>query len=300
MTTKFDTVAVTLAAAFGLGATFTVNYPAGKSAGDYLGAGDHRITSTTFNEMFAKRGEFSIRFGASNIVVTNSSPYAMTSGTRLWLHLDRAEADDLVSEDMANPSRMAAMIPVKIELGAPAAASANAIVLSQAATAANGLATGINGALAAAGRAVLDVPRNVVAAWTGTAILTVTGEDEYGNPMRESSASGASFAGRKAFKVVTGISVSADVTGLTVGTGVLLGLPMVLERAANVIAQVMDGATATAGTIAVADLTAPATATTGDVRGTYSPNSAPNGTRAYELVALVQSVGAKGQPQFAG
>ena len=300
MTTKFDTVAVTLASAAGFGATFTVNYPAGKSAGDYLGDGDHRITSNTFNEMFAKRNEFRLQFGASNITVTNLSPHAMASGTKLWVHLDRAEADDLLSENMANPARMAAMVPVKIELGTPATASANAVVLSQACTAVGGLATGINGALASGGVATLDVPRNVVAAWTGTAVLTVTGTDEYGAPMRESSASGVSFTGKKAFKTVTGISVSADVTALTVGTGVLLGLPMVLERAAHVVSQVMDGATATAGTIAVADLTAPATATTGDVRGTYSPNSAPNGSRAYELVALVQSVGARGQAQFAG
>jgi hypothetical protein len=188
---------------------------------------------------------------------------------------------------------------VKLALGAPATASANAIALSQAATAADGLAAGINGALAAQGVATLDVPRNVVAAWTNAAILTVIGEDEYGNPMRESSASGTSFTGKKAFKKVTGIAVSANVTGLTVGTGVVLGLPVFVADVADIMREIQDGAAASAGT-PLAGVQADATATTGDVRGTYSPANAPNGSRVYELIAAVRAPGYRGLTQFAG
>ncbi len=162
----------------------------------------------------------------------------------------------------------------------PAAPDADGAVASQAATAASGLATGINGALASGGVATFDVPRNVVAAWTGTAILTVTGTDAYGRVQTESSASGTSLAGKKAFKTVTGISVSANVTGLTVGTGDVFGLPFRVIDAGYIVRAGWAGALAEdAGTFVAADVTSPATATTGDPRGTFDPSSAANGSR---------------------
>lgn len=162
----------------------------------------------------------------------------------------------------------------------PAAPDADGAVASQAATAASGLATGINGALASGGIATFDVPRNVVAAWTGTAILTVTGTDAYGRVQTESSASGTSLAGKKAFKTVTGISVSANVTGLTVGTGDVFGLPFRVTDAGYIVRAGWAGALADdAGTFVAADVTSPATATTGDPRGTFDPSSAANGSR---------------------
>jgi len=147
--------------------------------------------------------------------------------------------------------------------------------------------------------ATFDVPRNVVAAWTNTAVLTVTGTDEYGNVMRESSASGTSMTGAKAFKTITSVTTSANITGLTVGSGVRLGLPMYLPNVPNVIVQLQDGAAATAGTVVAGD-SAVATATTGDVRGTYSPNSAPNGSLRFELDVIVRSPEYRGNAQFAG
>jgi hypothetical protein len=53
--------------------------------------------------------------------------------------------------------------------------------------------------------------------------------------MTESSASGTSFTGKKAFATVTKVKVSADVTALTVGTGNVLGLPDLLPEAALVV-----------------------------------------------------------------
>jgi hypothetical protein len=200
---------------------------------------------------------------------------------------------------MANPLTMVDCSLVRVTLGRPIASAANAIVLSQAATLASGLATGINGALAAGGVATLDVPRAVVAAWTNTAVLTVTGTDEYGAVIRESSASGTSFTGKKAFKTITSVTTSADITGLTVGTSKVLGLPMWLASAGEVLRELQDGATATAGTLVAGDV-ATATATTGDVRGTYAPNSNPNGTLLFEVIAAVRSTEYRGVPQFGG
>jgi hypothetical protein len=115
----------------------------------------------------------------------------------------------------------------------------------------------------------------------------------------ESSASGTSLTGKKAFKTVTGITVSANVTGLTVGTAKVLGLPVFVAGAAEVIREIQDGAVATAGTLVVGDLTT-ATATTGDVRGTYAPNGTPNGSITFELLVALRSPEFTGNAQFAG
>jgi hypothetical protein len=125
----------------------------------------------------------------------------------------------------------------------------------------------------------------VVAAWTGAAVLTVRGFDIYGKAMSEASASGTSFTGKKAFAKVTSIQVSADVTALTVGTGTKLGLPMYVPNAAMILKESVDGAAATAGTVAVGlDNATKSTTTTGDIRGTYDPNAAPDGSKVYELL----------------
>src|SRR3546814_17307616 len=60
-----------------------------------------------------------------------------------------------------------------VNLGAPLTADADGVCASQAITAAAGGT--INGAFATGGVATLYVPRNVVAAWTTAAGLTVTG-----------------------------------------------------------------------------------------------------------------------------
>lgn len=71
-------------------------------------------------------------------------------------------------------------------------------------------------------------------------MLTVTGEDEYGDIVVEASGSGTSFTGKKAFKKITSIAVSTNVTGLTVGTGDVLGLPAYVAYAGQVLAELQD------------------------------------------------------------
>lgn len=297
---KHESIAHTLTADVGAGASFTVSYPAGRSADDYLGGSDHFIISDTIRTLFASSGDFSVVFGASNITVTLATGVALPDGAVLYLNVDRAERDDATT--LANTAKMAELTAVKISLGKPATADPNGYVESQDLTAAGVFSVHATVAAALAAAAldgVADVPRNVVAGWTGAAVLTVTGTDEYGNVLVESSASGTSFAGKKAFKTVTGISVSANVTSLTVGTGDVLGLPCFIADAADVIRELQDDAVPTAGTI-VAGSNATPTATTGDVRGTYDPNSACNGSLDFKLVALVRSASYKGLAQYAG
>jgi hypothetical protein len=144
----------------------------------------------------------------------------------------------------------------------------------------------VNGSLASGGVATMDVPRNIIAAWTGTAILTVTGTDYYGQPQTESSASGTTFAGKKGFATITGISVSANVTVFTSGTGNVLALPF--RVASGGISCPMFNDAVDAGTFVPPDLTMPATSSTGDVRGTYAPAGTLNGAKF--LAILLRAV----------
>lgn len=301
MSGTFDIIETTLAADVADAGTFTVGYPTGKNAGSYTGGFDHRLATNAYGTLLATAGTLGVSFGASNITVTNNLGATMAAGTEVFLQLDQAGEDE-EGTTYADPEKMAGMDVIKINLGAPDTADANGYVETQNLTSAGVFSVDTTAAaalLAAALDGVADVPRNVVAAWTTTAVLTVTGTDEYGNVLVESSASGTSMAGKKAFKTVTDISVSANVTGLTVGTGDVIGLPVFLQATGDVLRELQDGVAPTAGTLVKGDTTA-ATATTGDVRGTYDPNAAADGSKSFQLIAAISRPDFKGVAQYAG
>lgn len=171
----------------------------------------------------------------------------------------------------------------------PAAATATATVAGQPPLLGVANAYSVSASIASAGSAVLggaqttasvgtpDVPRNVVGAWTGTATATVTGTDYYGNVQTEVSASGTSLATKKSFATIAGIVMSASVTGATFGTGNVLGLPFRIISGDFVTASFNDAVDA--GTVVISDITSPATSSTGDVRGTYTPAGSLNGAK---------------------
>ncbi len=74
---------------------------------------------------------------------------------------------------------------------------------------------------------------------------------------------------------------------------------MFLPSVGQITDEFEDGADATAGTV-VAGVTSAATATTGDVRGTYDPNSAADGAKAFQLIAMLGDPTAKGVAQYGG
>ncbi len=150
---------------------------------------------------------------------------------------------------------------------------------------------------------ILDVPRNVVITTTHAASIVamsflVTGKDVYGQTMSELltvTATGTSKTsnGLKAFKCITSIALTAaadaEANTVEVGFGDVLGLPFLMSRN-TVLKEIEDNAVATAGTVVVAVTTSPATTTTGDVRGTYDPNSACNGAKVFRLIAMPTSL----------
>lgn len=276
----------TLSSAVASSGTFTVAYPTGTDAGHFGdGIGS---TMEVMGADFVAPTNFTISYDATVITVTYNGATTIPSGSVAHMGFDRLGSDGKLA---ASP-RVAASTSAHIVLGAPDAADANGICAS---ATINTTGT-IGGALASGGVATMDVPRNVVGAWTNSATITITGTDEYGVAMTETSGSGTSHAGKKAFKTVTGVVSSTSITSATVGSGDVLGLPVALPQVGQCVAELEDGADATAGTLVKA-AGAVATATTGDVRGTYDANSAANGAKAFTLICSLTDPANKGVTQ---
>ena len=180
------------------------------------------------------------------------------------------------------------MSPVNVYDVVPATLDADGICAQQTlAAAGNAL---LNGALASGGTVTLDVPRIVIidAAGAATAVLTVTGTDVYGIPMSEAITLNGTTAvsGKKAFKTITSIAASAAATDFFVGTGDVFGLPIRADSR-NYVLTAWGGAFVTTGTFTAAVTTSPATTTTGDVRGTFAPADAADGSKRLTLWVFV-------------
>ena len=195
----------------------------------------------------------------------------------------------------------------KVDMGTPVVGDPNGYIVSQNLTDAGvfSVSTTVAAALAAGALAgVADVPRNIVAAWTGTAVLTVTGTDAYGETIVQSSASGTSLTGTKAFKTVTNVTTSANITSLTVGHGDVLGLPYALEGEFDVLAFYAGTTEEKLASVWVSQVTAVATATTGDVRGTVNPDTTLNGSVQlyawYKVADPASREGLVGVTQYGG
>lgn len=185
------------------------------------------------------------------------------------------------------------------DFGTPIVGDADGISVSATITA-PALAV-IGGALASGGVATFDVPRNVVGAWTNNAKMNIVGTDQYGSLMNEETATATtSHTGKKAFKTVTSITPSATVTGCTLGTGDVLGLPFRVDR--NGLLAARSANAIDAGTFVPAVTTDPATLITGDVRGTFDPGVTLDGAANIQVLIkiadITNKVGAFGVKQF--
>lgn len=177
----------------------------------------------------------------------------------------------------------------------PTANVTTAVATAQAVAAAGNLT--IDGTLASGGVATFDVPRGVQLVSTGagdtTQTATVYGTDTYGVTLHETvSLNGTSVVtSKKAFKTITRVAISVACAGnISCGTYHNFGLPYALKTSGHLMRYNFTSAgaiTADTGTVLVADATSPATATTGDVRGTYTPGSAPDASKVLTLIIAV-------------
>ena len=309
----FKVIETTLTSALATAGTITPGYPSGYTEGDFILGRKHVITVDDGAVYYAP-DDFTITLGDSTFTVTWKNSATIASGSKLKIQLDipgddagfRVVVDDDQDDQAADMSvshldTVAKMTTVLVNLGTAATADPDGVCQSQSGAAG---ALTLNGALVSGGVATFDVPRNVVVDSGGadTATLTITGTDAYGNAIVEEITLNGLTAvpGKKAFKTVTSVVSDATISnGAFVGTGDILGLPIYLHSNAFVLDHLEDGASATAGTL-VAGLNGKSTATTADVRGTVSPNSAPNGSIAFSLVIVTPDPEYTGPAQYAG
>jgi hypothetical protein len=125
--------------------------------------------------------------------------------------------------------------------------------------------------------------------------MTVVGYDYYGQAMTEvitsSSAVSTAVNGKKAFYQITSItSAGATGTAVTAGTTNLLGLPVRVTDGGYLCHVGWNGSfSVDTGTLAVA-VTATATNSTGDVRGTFLPSTATDGIKRLVLGIMLPGI----------
>lgn len=143
----------------------------------------------------------------------------------------------------------------------------------------------------------LDVPRALqVNSSTTARAFTINGWDYYGQPMSEVitvATAGTAVSGKKAWFQISSVTISGSATAVTVGTTDILGLPIRAIDAGYIVHPGWANTiTDDAGTFVAADTTNPATSTTGDVRGTYKPSSASNGSNRLVMTIAVAGIAA--------
>ena len=228
----------------------------------------------------------------------------------------------------ADDKRGVPMTPVyQADLGAPIALDANGLMIGATGTELPDTETvtytfaddgGVSPLDGANQTGILDVARNVTCLTThGSSIVamtvTVTGKDEYGEALVETitiAATGTSAAdnGVKAFKSVSSIAITAaadaELNTLNVGWGDVLGLPFRLGGEYDVLAAYADATEELASATVVAGVTTTASATTGDVRGTITPNTSTDGSVNFRVWMKVNGVAtdteAYGVAQYGG
>jgi hypothetical protein len=193
----------------------------------------------------------------------------------------------------------------RISFGAPGLANAT-FFLSALSLAAAAVTPGS----ALSNNATVDSPYGrilqIVASGAATGTVIVDGYDYLGQPMSENlTLNGATpVIGLKAFYTIRQVTTPlVAATTMNLGTGAKLGLPYKAGRTiSEEFAQVV---VATVGVLTAPVLTNPATATTGDPRGTLTPNSTLNGTSVltetlefYGDVDATNTGGLHGVPHF--
>lgn len=303
-------------AAVATSGTITFNYPSGTGPGTFNGQSSRHVAfARGLQNLLTWPTDFSLTFGASNITFTYLGATSIPANTQVDLQLETAGQNDggqlngpvflngvvgntAILGETQYPPRIALAPMAMIKFGSPSTISTTAVLATTAV--ANGnlntLATPV----------VFDCPRalQIVSSSAGdtTQTITIRGLDEFGNAMTESIAANGTTPvfGKKAFKQVNSYQSSAAMAGnLSIGNSKILGLPLYLAGAGWVLRELQDQAVATAGSF-VAGVNTLATATTGDVRGTWTPNAALNGTIALDLFVMAPDPTYRGIPQFAG
>jgi hypothetical protein len=293
---SFATLSGVLSAAVAPSGTFTTGFPAGTRLGSFNSGKNHSLNVQ--GKVYNAPADFTIAFTSATVITyTWKGANTLPANAAFRVQLDIAGP---VGTPVAGVNNATFSRDVRVNLGAPITTNDSSLRVSAA------LATTGSFALIAAGLA-FDVPRNVIITSSGNdaaVVFTVLGKDEYGATMTEAitGANAGIAAGVKAFKSITSISNSAAAAAnVKVGFGNVLGIPVYAPHSGVIVSEFQGLTKPTAGTFVggLSPLTA-STATTADVRGTYVPNSAPDGAKVYELELQLADPAFLGVPQFAG
>lgn len=166
-----------------------------------------------------------------------------------------------------------------------------AVAAAQAVGAAGNLT--LDGTLVSNGVVTFDVPRvaSIVSSTTDTTqTATFYGTDTYGVALTSQvTLNGATPAyTTKAFKTITRVAISALCAGnISSGNGDVFGLPYYCADKGALVSTSFGGLQIITGTF-VAGVTSAASATTGDVRGTYTPLVASNSAKILYIYINVE------------
>lgn len=302
---SFKIVSKTLSADLAASGTTTFNYPASTDEDSFASFGHVAIA---IGNVMTSPGDFTLTFGSASVTFTYAaSKTTIPAGSEISLQMNLPGEDDgRVAKTAPDSDHVSLMSLVRVDLGSPLVADVNGVAEAQSPTGSGTLT--LNGDLVAdgtvnfmtgAGAAPFGRAVTCDSGGADTAVLTVTGTDWQGNAMTEAlTLNGTTVvAGKKAFGKISSIAHSATISnGAFVGSAVLLGLPFFVEDVDEWVTELEDGVTATAGAW-VAGVGTAATATTGDVRGTYSPNSAPDGAKHFVIYMAVSDVNYHGVTQ---
>lgn len=294
---SFKIVKKTLSADLAAAGTTTFNYPAGTDEDSFAGYGHAAVA---IGNVMASPADFTLTFGSASVTFTyGAGKTTIPAGEEVSLQLNLRGADDSLKriEPLGGSGTVEQKV-VRVDLGSPAVLDADGIAAAQAVAAPGNLT--LNGALASGGAVDLVSGAGgspygravqIVSSGAGdtTQSATFTGTDYLGNAMTETLAfNGVTpVLGTKAFATVTQVAIDIALAGNgSAGSADVLGLPFYLESVDAVLLELADNVAATAGTF-VKGVDAAATATTGDVRGTYDPNAAADGAANFVVVLAV-------------
>jgi len=141
----------------------------------------------------------------------------------------------------------------------------------------------------------LNTPRALQVNTSTTArAVTISGYDYFGQAMTETitvATAGTAKSGAKAFYQISGATIAGSATAVTIGTTDILGLPVRCIDAGYIVKVGWNNTLLqNAGTFVAADMTNPATSTTGDVRGTFTPTSAADGVKRLVMTIALSAI----------
>lgn len=197
------------------------------------------------------------------------------------------------------------------ELGAVSTKDVDGVCATVTATATGAQSLTIGGALASGGVATFTTPRAVSLTSTGDESgvnFTVTGTDRYGKTQVETIAgpNNTTVNTKAAYLTVSGVTISGQMTAsdMNVGESDILGLEFHLSTVGKFLGLTQDGVATTGYTVVAGSTsTGTTTATTGDVRGTVTATAAPDGSKLFTAMYVINhnnKEAAFGATPFAG